>query len=68
MRYISDGHSLPEVICKWLETESLQNEYKIFISDNDLEAKKLNILINCLKMKGTFYNLIFLTVLIFFTI
>ncbi|XP_050536904.1 E3 ubiquitin-protein ligase listerin isoform X2 [Daktulosphaira vitifoliae] len=51
MRYISDGHSLPEVICKWLETKPLQNEYKIFISNENLEENKTILFVNCLKIK-----------------
>lgn len=53
MKYISDGNTLPLVICKWLETIPMQDEFKKFISF-DIDLNKSNLLTNCLKLKGIF--------------
>lgn len=58
MKYISNGNTLSIVICNWLETVQMQNEFKKFISI-DVDVNKSDILINCLKLKGDFtYSLI----------
>lgn len=54
MKYISDGNTLPLVIRNWLETVPLQEEFKKFISF-DVDEKKSNLLIKCLKLKGDFF-------------
>lgn len=59
MKYISDGHTLPEVIHNWLETTLMQEEFKKFISI-DVDETKSNLLINCLKLKGTFFRILFI--------
>lgn len=51
MKYISDGNTLPVVICNWLETLPMQDEFKKFIS-LEVDMNKSNLLINCLKLKG----------------
>lgn len=51
MKYISDGNILPIVICNWLETAEMQDEFKKFIS-LEVDDSKSNLLINCLKLKG----------------
>lgn len=51
MKYISNGNTLPTVICNWLETVPMQDEFKKFISI-DVDANKSDILISCLKLKG----------------
>jgi len=56
MKYISDGNTLPLVICNWLETIPMQDEFKKFISF-DVDLNKSNLLTNCLKLKGDFFNL-----------
>lgn len=53
MKYISDGNILPTVICDWLETTEMQDEFKKFISF-EIDDNKSNLLINCLKLKGNF--------------
>lgn len=56
MRYISEGNTLPVVICNWLETVLMQDEFKKFIS-TEVDDKKLNLLTSCLKLKGNFQHL-----------
>lgn len=51
MRYISEENTLPVVVCNWLETVPMQDEFKKFISV-EVDEKKLNLLSNCLKQKG----------------
>lgn len=53
MKFISEGNTLPKVICNWLETDPMQDEFKKFISI-DVEDNKSNLLINCLKLKGNY--------------
>lgn len=53
MKYISEGNTLPLVICNWLETIPMQDELKKFIS-NAVDENKSDLLINCLKQKGDF--------------
>lgn len=55
MKYISDGNTLPVVIYDWLESIPMQDEFKKFISF-DVDLNKSNLLTNCLKLKGDFYN------------
>lgn len=54
MKYISDGHTLPMVIRDWLESVTMQDEFKKFISI-EVDEIKSNLLINCLKLKGKFF-------------
>lgn len=51
MKYISEGNTLPLMICNWLETIPMQDELKKFISI-EVDESKSNLLINCLKQKG----------------
>lgn len=53
MKYISEGNTLPLVICNWLETIPMQDELNKFIS-NAVDENKSDLLINCLKQKGDF--------------
>lgn len=55
MKFISEGNMLPDIICDWLETVPMQDEFKKFIS-LDVDDNKSNLLIDCLKLKGNFYN------------
>ncbi|XP_001950973.1 E3 ubiquitin-protein ligase listerin [Acyrthosiphon pisum] len=50
MKYISEGNTLPMVICDWLEAIPMQDEFKKFIS-SDVDLNKSNLLTNCLKLK-----------------
>lgn len=61
MKYISDGHTLPMVICNWLETALMQDEFKKFISI-EVDETKSNLLINCLKLKGNFFRILFIII------
>lgn len=54
MKYLSEGHTLPMVICNWLETAQMQDEFKQFIS-YETDQNKSSLLINCLKLKGITY-------------
>lgn len=54
MKYISDGNSLPVVVCNWLDT-AMEDEFKKFISI-EVDENKSNLLINCLKLKGDFLS------------
>ncbi|KAF0764977.1 E3 ubiquitin-protein ligase listerin [Aphis craccivora] len=47
MKYISEGNTLPIVICDWLEATPMQDEFKKFISFN-VDLNKSNLLTNCL--------------------
>lgn len=51
MKYISVGFTLPVVICNWLETTPMQDEFRKFISI-EVDENKSNLLISCLKLKG----------------
>lgn len=51
MKYISVGFTLPVVICNWLETTPMQDEFKKFISI-EVDENKSSLLISCLKLKG----------------
>lgn len=53
MKYISEGNTLPAVMCNWLEADTMQDEFKKFIS-TDVDLNKSNLLTNCLKLKGDF--------------
>jgi len=56
MKYISEGNTLPVVICDWLEAIPMQDEFKKFISF-DVDLNKSYLLTNCLKLKGDCFNL-----------
>jgi len=51
MKYISEGNTIPVMICNWLDTVQLQDEFLKFISIDD-DQNKSTLLINCLKLKG----------------
>lgn len=51
MKYIGEGNTLPLVICNWLDTAPMQDEFKRFISI-EVDLSKSNLLINCLKLKS----------------
>lgn len=51
MKYLGEGYTLPVVICQWLETASMEDEFKKFISC-EVDQNKSNLLVNCLKLKG----------------
>lgn len=53
MKYISEGNTLPVVICDWLEAIPMQDEFKKFVSF-EVDLNKSNLLTNCLKLKGDF--------------
>jgi len=53
MKYISEGNTLPIVICDWLEAIPMQDEFKKFISFN-VDLNKSNLLTNCLILTGDF--------------
>lgn len=57
MRYVADGNTLPMVICNWLDTVPMQDEFKKLISI-EIDLNKSNLLINCLKLKGIIFEFI----------
>lgn len=52
-------YTLPAVICNWLETTTMQEEFKSLIFPEEVKinqnnSNKSNLLIRCLTLKGDF--------------